>query len=90
LEFLLNGKKFITGDAPKIVDFFIYESADLLKALDPATFKQYPNVERSHSAFRALPPIQVILFLPILSRNTLSQKGFRKNHSSPASPRFEE
>ena len=45
LEFLLNGKKFITGNNLTVVDFFLFETMDFGVTFDPTLFDNLPNIK---------------------------------------------
>lgn len=44
LEFIVNGKKFVTGDNVSIADFSLYEATDTVKTFDETLLEPYPNL----------------------------------------------
>lgn len=61
LEFLVNGKKFISGDNVTVVDFFLYEALDMLNAFEPAFLADFPGLRALHANFRELPRVKAYL-----------------------------
>lgn len=61
LEYLLNGKKFISGDNVTVLDFVLYETLDMFNAFEPALLADYPGLRATHGNFRELPKIKAYL-----------------------------
>ena len=52
----MGDKKFLTGDAPKFIDFYFFEAYQNTQHITEGwLFKEFPRLEKYNETFKALP-----------------------------------